>query len=118
MTDRSDLLRDDILAGPAALSRLFRAYDAPDSPLTAMLASLPQDRRFAFAGMGSSRYAALLVASELRAASGSAWVEYASTGAPTAPAADLVFVAISASGRTAEVVAARAGIAARAWSSP
>ena len=56
--------------------------------------------------MGSSRYAALLVASELRAAGTSAWVEYASTGAPTAPAADLVFVAISASGRTAEVVAA------------
>jgi glutamine---fructose-6-phosphate transaminase (isomerizing) len=106
VTGRSDLLRDDILAGPAALSRLFRAYDAPVSPLTAVLASLPQDGRFAFAGMGSSRYAASLVASELRAAGTSAWVEYASTGAPTAPAADLVFVAISASGRTAEVVAA------------
>ena len=106
MTDRSDLLRDDILAGPAALSRLFRAYDAPVSPLTAVLASLPQDARFAFAGMGSSRYAALLVASKLRTAGTSAWVEYASTGAPTAPATDLVFVAISASGRTAEVVAA------------
>ncbi|HUP55116.1 MAG TPA: SIS domain-containing protein, partial [Methylomirabilota bacterium] len=63
-------------------------------------------RRFAFAGLGSSRYAASLVASELRVAGTSAWVEYASTAASTAPSADLVFVAVSASGRTAEVVAA------------
>jgi fructoselysine-6-P-deglycase FrlB-like protein len=106
VTDRSELLRDDILAGPAALARLFRAYDTPDSPLTSVLASLPAGCRFAFTGMGSSRYAALLVASELRAAGTSAWVEYASTAVPSASGADLVIVAISASGRTAEVVAA------------
>ena len=106
MTDRCDLLRDDILGGPAALARLFRAYEAPDSPLASVLSSLPQGRRLVFAGMGSSRYAALLVASELRSAGASAWVEYASTGVSSAPAADLVFVAVSASGRTAEVVAA------------
>ncbi len=105
MTDRVEMLLDDILAGPAALARLLRAYDAPGSPLTSTLSSLAQGRRFAFAGMGSSRYAALLVASELRARGMSAWVEYASTGVPSAPGADLVFVAISASGRTAEVVA-------------
>lgn len=105
MTDRSDLLRDDILAGPAALARLYRAYDGSDSPLAPALAALPTGGRFAFAGMGSSRYAALLVASELRAAGRSAWVEYASTNVPSAPAANLVFVAVSASGRTAEVVA-------------
>jgi glutamine---fructose-6-phosphate transaminase (isomerizing) len=104
--DRSDLLRDDILAGPAALARLFRAYEALDSQLTSVSSSLPSGARFAFAGMGSSRYAALLVASELRSSGTSAWVEYASTGVPTAPGAGLVFVAISASGRTAEVVAA------------
>ncbi len=106
MTDRPDLLRDDILAGPAALARLFRAYEAPDSPLSTVLSSLPPSGRFALTGMGSSRYAALLVASEMRAAGTPAWVEYASTGTPTAPSPDLIFVAISASGRTAEVVAA------------
>jgi glucosamine--fructose-6-phosphate aminotransferase (isomerizing) len=106
VTDRSDLLRDDILGGPAALARLFRAYEVPDSPLASVLSSVPQGRRFAFAGMGSSRYAALLVVSEMRAAGQSAWVEHASTGSPAAPAPDLVFVAVSASGRTPEVVAA------------
>ena len=106
MTDRTDLLQDDILAGPAALARLFRAYDAADSPLEPVLPSLPERRRFAFAGMGSSRYAALLVSSQLRAAGEPAWVEYASSGVPTAPGTDVVFVAVSASGRTAEVVAA------------
>lgn len=106
MTDRTERLLDDILGAPAALARLFRVYDAPDSPLTSVLAAMPRQRRFAFAGLGSSRYAGLIAASELRAAGESAWVEYASTGAPTAPGADVVFVAISASGRTAEVVAA------------
>lgn len=106
MTDRSELLRDDIRGGPAAFERLLAAYEAPDSPLARLATSLPSSRRFAFAGMGSSRYAALIAASELRAAGLSAWAEYASTGAPTAPAPDLVFVAISASGRTADVVAA------------
>lgn len=106
MTDRVEQLRDDILRAPAALERLFRAYASPDSSLAAVSAALPRERRFTFAGLGSSRYAGLLAASELRATGESAWVEYASTGRPTAPAADLVFVAISASGRTAEVVAA------------
>lgn len=106
MTDRVELLRDDILRGPAALQRLLAAYGAPDSPLSAVTAALPAGRRFALAGMGSSRYAALIAASELRASGESAWVEYASSGTPTRPAADLAFVAISASGRTAEVVAA------------
>ena len=106
LPDRVTLLLDDILGAPAALERLFRAYDSPDSPLAGVLSAMPRERRFAFAGLGSSRYVGLLAASELRAAGGSAWVEYASTGRPTAPGTDLVFVAISASGRTAEVVAA------------
>lgn len=105
MTDRVEQLRDDILRAPAALERLFRAYGSPDSPLAVVRAALPRERRFAFAGLGSSRYAGMLAASELRAVGESAWVEYASTGRPTAPAADLVFVAVSASGRTADVVA-------------
>jgi glutamine---fructose-6-phosphate transaminase (isomerizing) len=104
VTDRPGLLLDDILAGPAALERLIEAYDSPGSPLERLFSSWPAQPRFAFAGLGSSRYAGLIAASDIRARGGSAWAEYASTSAPTAPAADLVFVAISASGRTAEVV--------------
>ena len=106
MTDRVDLLLGDILAGPAALERLLAAYDTPDTPLAAVVAALEATSGVAFTGLGSSRYAAAIAASDLRAAGGSAWVEYASSGAPTAPMPDLAFVAISASGRTAEVIAA------------
>lgn len=106
MTDRVDRLLADILDGPAALERLFAAYGGPDSPLGDLTRALPAHPRFAFTGMGSSRYAASIASSHLRASGTSAWVEYASTGAPTAPSTDLALVAISASGRTAEVVAA------------
>lgn len=106
MTDRVDQLLADILHGPAALERLLAAYGDPDSPLGDVTRALPAHPRFAFTGMGSSRYAASIASSHLRASGTSAWVEYASTGAPTAPSTDLAFVAISASGRTAEVVAA------------
>jgi fructoselysine-6-P-deglycase FrlB-like protein len=104
VTDRPGLLLEDILGGPAALERLIAAYDSPGSPLARPFSSWPAQPRFAFTGLGSSRYAGLIAASDIRARSGSAWAEYASTSAPTTPAADLVFVAISASGRTAEVV--------------
>lgn len=106
MTDRVEQLVDDILGGPAALNRLFAAYDAPGSPLARALPALQDRSRFAFTGLGSSRYAASIAATVLRAEGSSAWVEYASTAAPTAPADDLIFVAVSASGRTPEVVAA------------
>lgn len=106
MTDRVDQLLDDILAGPAALNRLLAAYDVPGSPLARAMAAIGRRSRFAFAGLGSSRYAASIVATVIRAGGSSAWVESASTGVPTAPASDLVFVAVSASGRTPEVVAA------------
>ena len=105
MTDRVDQLVEDILDGPAALQRLLGAYQAPTTPLAHLVPAMRATSRIAFAGLGSSRYAARIAASDLRAAGASAWVEYASTGAPTAPAPDLAFVAISASGRTAEVIA-------------
>lgn len=105
MTDRVDQLVADILDGPAALQRLLAAYDGPGSPLVGLMPALQSRARIAFTGLGSSRYAAMIAASDLRAAGASAWVEYASTGAPTAPAPDLALVAISASGRTAEVIA-------------
>ncbi len=105
MIDRVDQLLEDILDGPAALERLLAAYDRPDTPLARLMPAMQARSRIAFTGLGSSRYAAKIAASDLRAAGASAWVEYASTGAPTAPAPDLAFVAISASGRTAEVIA-------------
>jgi len=56
------------------------------------------------AGLGSSRYAAAIVADAVRAQGGTAWVEIASAAGGTAPAHELVLCAISASGRTAEVL--------------
>ena len=106
MTDRVDQLLADILVGPAALERLLAAYEAPDTPLARAMPALEAASRIAFTGLGSSRYAGSIAASDLRATGRSAWAEYASSGAPTAPGPDLALVAISASGRTAEVVAA------------
>ena len=102
MTDRVTALRDDIGSGPAALGRLLAAYAATDGPLEG-IADPPS--RVAFSGLGSSRYAALTAAAVAREAGLPAWAEYASTSSSrTAPAGDQVLVAISASGRTAEVI--------------
>ena len=95
--DRVEAFEADIAASPAALARVLDAW----RPM-----SLDGRARFAFTGLGSSRYAGLIVASALRARGASAWAEYASSSTPTAPATDLVLFAVSASGRTAEVVAA------------
>lgn len=101
--DRVDRFVADILESPAALEGLLDARGALDSPLRGMRAP-----RIVFAGLGSSRFAALIVASSLRAAGASAWVDDASSASGTSPAGDLVMVAISASGRTPEVIAAAA----------
>ena len=100
--DRAEAFEADIAASPAALARCLEAW----RPV-----ALGGRSRFAFTGLGSSRYAALIVASALRASGTMAWAEYASSSTPTAPADDLVLVAISASGRTPEVV----GCAAAEW---
>lgn len=99
--DRAEQFAADVALSPDALDRML------DTPLAAAarLRGLPRSR-IALAGLGSSRYAALVAASAVRAAGGTAWAEYASSSAGTAPAGDLVFVAISASGRTREVVEA------------
>jgi fructoselysine-6-P-deglycase FrlB-like protein len=62
--------------------------------------------RVVFAGLGSSRYAALDAAVLLQAQGQAAWVEFSSANAATPPSRDVVLVAISASGRTPETVAA------------
>jgi len=93
--DRVALFEADIAASPSALTTLLDSWVGP---------ALGGRPRLVFIGLGSSRFAALIVAAQVRAAGATAWVEYASTSAPTAPAADLVVVAISASGRTREVL--------------
>ena len=93
--DRVALFEADIAASPSALTTLLDSWVAPE------LGGRP---RVVFIGLGSSRFAALIVEAQVRAAGLTAWVEYASTTAPTVPAEDLVVVAISASGRTREVL--------------
>lgn len=100
--DRVALLREDIHAGPEALGRLLDAYAAPGGPLSGVGG---RPARVAFAGLGSSGYAASTAAAEARRADLAAWAEYASTSAPTPPDEEQMLVAISASGRTREVVA-------------
>ncbi len=95
--DRPTLFGVDIADSPAALERLLDGWQPPD---------LRGRARFVFTGLGSSRYAALVVAAELRSRGRDAWVEHASTSTPAKPTDDQVLVAISASGRTREVVAA------------
>jgi fructoselysine-6-P-deglycase FrlB-like protein len=93
--DRVAQFEADIAAGPEALARQLDRWRPVD---------LAGRRRLVFTGLGSSRSAALIAASALRARGETAWVEIASTSTPTPPADDLVLVAISASGRTREVI--------------
>jgi fructoselysine-6-P-deglycase FrlB-like protein len=101
-----DLFLQDILAEPATLDALLDAYDAPSSPLAGIGPDPLAGRRVVLIGMGSSRFAAITVAGALRARGIHAVAEYASTGAPTAPAADVLAIGISASGTTPETVEA------------
>jgi glucosamine--fructose-6-phosphate aminotransferase (isomerizing) len=101
--DRVAALLEDIEKGPTALAELLDAYAAPGGPLAGVGG---RPARLLLTGLGSSRYAALAAAAQARRADLPAWAEFASTGSPTPPDEDLVLVAISASGRTREVVAA------------
>ncbi len=55
-------------------------------------------------GLASSRYAASVAASVYRTGGATVWVEYASVSPESPPARELAVLAISASGRTPEVV--------------
>jgi len=101
--DRTDAMRADIERGPEALIALLEAYDGRPSPLDALSADRLRGRHVAFAGLGSSLFASMDAAFALRASGVAAWAEFAAaSGAP--PSTDLVLVAVSASGRTLEVV--------------
>jgi fructoselysine-6-P-deglycase FrlB-like protein len=93
----------DVLAAPARLDACLRAYTG-SSPL----AELGAPRRVVFAGMGSSRFAALPAAALLRSRGIDAVAELASTALPTKPAKAALAVGISASGSTPETVDALA----------
>ncbi len=99
--DRSDALLEDILAGPAELAAVLQAQGRvlPDLPLGAL--ARPTWR---LVGMGSSRFAAMDAAARLRAAGRDAHAEYASASGASPGGQDTTVVAISASGRTPEVL--------------
>jgi len=101
--DRVAILRDDIAAGPEALDELVRGYGAPDGPLAAIG---ERPARVGFIGLGSSHYAALAAAAGAWTAGLPAFAEYASTSTPIPLEETDALVAISASGRTREVVEA------------
>jgi fructoselysine-6-P-deglycase FrlB-like protein len=89
----------DVLDQPRVLAQQAAAV-GPLEPLTR------RARRVLFLGMGSSRFAALDAASRLRAHGIDAHAEPASTGLPQPPSPDTLVLAISASGGSAETVAA------------
>lgn len=92
----------DLEAKPASLRGLADALEAAPS-----WGGVPQDaRRIVFLGMGSSRYAAAVVAARLRAAGIDAFAELASAEAAHPGGPGTVAIGISASGRTEETTAA------------
>jgi fructoselysine-6-P-deglycase FrlB-like protein len=95
--DRVDLFEADIAESPDALARLLDAWQPTDPGA---------DGRVVFTGLGSSRFAADVVAPLLRSSGRSAWVEIAGDDPSTLPAADVTLIAISASGSTPEVIEA------------
>jgi fructoselysine-6-P-deglycase FrlB-like protein len=89
----------DVLDQPAVLA-------APAAALDAVEPLVRRARRVLFLGMGSSRYAALDAATLLRSHGLDAHAELASTGRPQPPSPDTLVVPISATGGSAETVAA------------
>lgn len=101
--DRLEALHTNIDAGPAELAAVLRAqHDAiADVPLGAL--ARPAWR---IIGMGSSRFAGLDATARLRADGRDAHAETASASGGSPGGRDTLVVAISASGCTAEVLAA------------
>ena len=91
--------RTDVLEEPATLDAMLAAYRGESLPAL-------EGRRVVLIWMGSSRFAALSAAAELRSRGIAAVAEYASTGLPARPSPDTVAIGLSASGRTPETVEA------------
>jgi glutamine---fructose-6-phosphate transaminase (isomerizing) len=102
MSDPADRFLDDVLQEPETLERVLDVYEGSGSPLRAL--ELAGIRRVRFIGMGSSRFAALPVASLLRALGIDAAAERSSAFVATPAGADVLAVCVSANGETAETV--------------
>jgi fructoselysine-6-P-deglycase FrlB-like protein len=98
--DRASLLVEDAERSGGALDAVLAAWDGSVLPSGAVR----------FVGLGSSRFAALLVAESLLAAGRVARVDAAS-GCPAQPIPGETVFAVSASGRTTEVVEAARALA-------
>ncbi len=106
MLDRATALVRDIEAIPVVLDRMAAADGLQDVLRDQIGGASWTPRRIVLTGLGSSRFAAIDVETELRALGIDVAVEPASTDRPIEPSAETLLVAISSSGRTAEVVAA------------
>ncbi|NQX36347.1 SIS domain-containing protein [Herbiconiux sp. VKM Ac-2851] len=96
---------DDLSAIPGALRQLADALSSGLPGLERARTLLAPPRlRVLVLGMGSSAYAAAVVAREARSLGRDVVVELASTALLPPPAADLVVVAVSATGGSAEVL--------------
>lgn len=91
----------DVLDEPRTLAALLDACTTEPPPRI-------DAQRVVLIGMGSSRFAALTIATALRARGVDAVAEYASTGTPAQPKPGTLAIGISASGRTQETVEALA----------
>ncbi len=101
--DRSAALLEDVLAAPAELAAVLRLQADAIRDLQFGALARPTWR---FVGMGSSRFAALDAASRLREAQRDAYAEVASASTFSPGSRDTLVVAVSASGRTPEVLSA------------
>jgi glucosamine 6-phosphate synthetase-like amidotransferase/phosphosugar isomerase protein len=98
----------DVLAAPGRLEALLDTYENADSPLASVPPRALGCRRVVFVGMGSSRFAAVPVATLLRSRGLDAVAELASSGRPTPPTPETLAIGISASGATPETIEALA----------
>jgi fructoselysine-6-P-deglycase FrlB-like protein len=98
VTDRAALLERDILRSAASLGGVLDAYEASDARV-----DIPPGAPVRFVGLGSSRFASLVVAAELRPAGRAASVEPASAARAPWQAGEWL-LAVSSSGRTPETV--------------
>lgn len=93
---------DDLRLIPEKLSALADELGRPDAGLDLLRSTA--HTRILVLGMGSSRYAASTVTRAARAGGTAVWDDWASARLVPPPADDLLVIAVSATGRSAEVL--------------
>ncbi len=101
--DRAEAFLSDIVAGPDELAAVLAAQRMAIRDVPYGVTARPVWR---FAGLGSSRFAAMDAAARLRSVGRDAHAELSSSAGRSPGGRDVLFVAISASGRTPETLAA------------